>query len=74
MQDPPYSERSLELLQSWLNFNVMQTKLKRLPSDMAESNGRLLYEALEFMSGKAVPGKVSVLSLSTVTPVALLRG
>ena len=57
--EPPLSEKSIANLVGWLNFNVMQTKVTKFPADFYENNGRLSYEAIENMSGKTIPGRVS---------------
>jgi hypothetical protein len=58
VKDPPVSERSIHLLITWLNFHVMATKIQHFPHDFFDNGAKLAYEALEGMSGKAVPGKV----------------
>lgn len=42
----------------FLNFHVMGTKIKRLPSDLIESHGKLLVEAIETMASHKLPNKV----------------
>jgi hypothetical protein len=43
----------------FLNFHVMGTKIKRLPSDLIESHGKLLIEAIETMANQRLPNKVA---------------
>jgi len=56
--DPRYTEASLEVLNNWLNFHVMTTRITKFPQDMITSNGRLAVEAVELMSGKPFSNKV----------------
>lgn len=58
--DAPYTDKSLQQLVSWLNFHVMQTRIKAspFPQDIIDSHGRLAVEAIEFMSGRTLNNKV----------------
>ncbi|CAJ1445026.1 unnamed protein product [Effrenium voratum] len=46
-----------DFLVRWLNGNVLKNQLDHFPQDLVNSNGRHLYEMIEFLSGKSVPNK-----------------
>lgn len=46
-----------EFLMRWMNANVLKNHMDHFPQDLVHSNGRYLYEMIEFLSGKTVPNK-----------------
>ncbi|RHY34023.1 hypothetical protein DYB32_001211 [Aphanomyces invadans] len=52
----------LALLMKWLNMNILKTPMTAFPHDLVQNAGRPVYEMLEAVCGKAVPGRVKQLS------------
>ncbi|CAE7358857.1 CFAP47 [Symbiodinium natans] len=48
-----------DFLVRWLNGNILKNQLDHFPQDLVNSNGRHLYELIEFLSGKMVPNKAA---------------
>lgn len=48
-----------DFLVRWLNSNILKMQLDHFPQDLVNSNGRHLYEMIEFLSGKSVPNKAA---------------
>lgn len=48
-----------DFLVRWLNSNILKNQLDHFPQDLVNSNGRHLYEMIEFLSGKSVPNKAA---------------
>lgn len=46
-----------DFLIRWMKTNVLRNQMDHFPQDLVQSNGRFLYEMIEFLSGKAVPQK-----------------
>jgi len=49
----------VDFLVRWMNCNVLKNQLEHFPQDLISTNGRYLYEMIEFLSGKMVPQKAS---------------
>jgi hypothetical protein len=45
----------VDLLVRWMNGNVLKNALDVFPQEMISSNGRHLYDMIEFLSGRSVP-------------------
>lgn len=41
----------------WMNGNVLKNQMDHFPQDLIQTNGRYLYEMIEFLWGKPVPQK-----------------
>ncbi|RHZ21992.1 hypothetical protein DYB26_003352 [Aphanomyces astaci] len=52
----------LVLLMKWLNMNILKTPMTAFPNDLVQTGGRPVYEMLEIVCGKSVPGRVKQLS------------
>ena len=52
----------VESLKFWLNSNVMLNPLTSFPGDFVETNGKAGLDAIEFMCGKKIPGKIKKLT------------
>mmetsp|Transcript_76352 Transcript_76352/g.221693 ORF Transcript_76352/g.221693 Transcript_76352/m.221693 type:complete len:2886 (+) Transcript_76352:129-8786(+) len=46
-----------DFLIRWMNTNVLRNQMEAFPQDLVATNGRFLYEMIEFLSGKSVPQK-----------------
>ena len=54
--------QSVEALRSWLNCTAMKSPIENIPKDFIHSNGRILMELIETLTGRSVPGKITKLS------------
>lgn len=48
----------VEYIMRWMNGNVLKNQMESFPQDLVNTNGRFLYEMIEFLSGKTVSLKV----------------
>ncbi|KAF0687983.1 Aste57867_20364 [Aphanomyces stellatus] len=49
-------------LMKWLNMNILKTPMTAFPNDLVNSAGRPVYEMLEIVCGKTVPGRIKQLA------------
>ena len=56
------SSKSVDALRSWLNCTAMKSPIEHIPRDFVNSNGKILMELIETLTGRNVPGKVTKLS------------
>ncbi|OQS03556.1 hypothetical protein THRCLA_04122 [Thraustotheca clavata] len=54
--------QELVLLMKWLNMNILKTPMTSFPHDIVSSNGRPIYEMLDIVCGKGVPGRLKAVS------------
>ncbi|OQR96965.1 hypothetical protein ACHHYP_12938 [Achlya hypogyna] len=52
----------LVLLVKWLNMNILKTPIVSFPQDIVQAAGRPIYEMLEVVCGKSVPGRVKAIA------------
>ena len=57
-----FDHESVEALRSWLNCTAMKNPIDSIPKDFIDSNGKILIELIETLTGRNVPGKVTKLS------------
>eukprot|EP00698_Gefionella_okellyi_P007756 TRINITY_DN1898_c0_g1_i1.p1 TRINITY_DN1898_c0_g1~~TRINITY_DN1898_c0_g1_i1.p1 ORF type:complete len:2231 (+),score=540.36 TRINITY_DN1898_c0_g1_i1:707-6694(+) len=55
-----FNDQSVQMITRWFNANVARTPVNAIPHDFIESDGKLLIDAIAFMSGKAVITKSKI--------------
>jgi hypothetical protein len=55
----------VEYIMRWMNGNVLKNQMECFPQDLVNTNGRFLYEMIEFLSGKQVSMKAQEKALSS---------
>ena len=64
IEEPAYLLPSEEVdsLKFWLNCNVMLNPIANFPGDFLDTDGKAGIDAIEFMCGKKIPGKIRKLT------------
>jgi hypothetical protein len=52
------SEQSLNFLIRWLNTNVLRSPIHSFPKDIVNSNGRPIFDMIESLGGRGIPGRL----------------
>ena len=67
------SSKSVDALRSWLNCTAMKSPIVHIPRDFVNSNGKILIELIETLTGRNVPESHEIISKQERAPQQLLK-